>query len=58
MGRYALGRVHVSGEQVFESEPTQDSLQSHYLTISDDNLVRAIDMMRFDVGDTEIWVKK
>jgi hypothetical protein len=28
------------------------------MTISDDDLVRAIDMMRFDVGETEIWVKK
>jgi hypothetical protein len=34
------------------------ALQSLYLTISDDDLIRAIDMMRFDVGDTEIWVKK
>jgi len=34
------------------------SLQSLYMTISDDDLVRAIDMMRFDVGETEIWVKK
>jgi hypothetical protein len=28
------------------------------MTISDDDLVRAIDMMRFDIGETEIWVKK
>lgn len=34
------------------------SLQSLYMTISDDDLIRAIDMMRFDVGETEIWVKR
>ncbi len=34
------------------------SLQSLYMTISDDDLVRAIDMMKFDTGETEIWVKK
>ena len=26
--------------------------------IFDDDLIRAIDMMSFDVADTEIWVKK
>ena len=34
------------------------ALQSLYLTISDDDLIRAIDGMQFDVGETEIWVKK
>jgi hypothetical protein len=34
------------------------SLQSLYMTISDHDLVRAIDMMRLDVGETRIWVKK
>ena len=34
------------------------SLQSLYMTISDDDLIRAIDTMRFDVGETAIWVKK
>ena len=34
------------------------SLQSLYMTISDDDLIRAIDMMKFDKGETEIWVKK
>ena len=34
------------------------SLQSLYMTISDDDLIWAIDTMRFDVGETEIWVKK
>ncbi|GEM_PF-5479724 len=34
------------------------SLQSLYMTISDDDLVRAIDMTRLDVRETEIWVKK
>jgi hypothetical protein len=34
------------------------SLHSLYMTVSDDDLVRAIDMMRFDIGETEIWVKK
>lgn len=33
------------------------ALQSLYLTISDEDLIRAIDMMRFDIGETEIWVK-
>ncbi len=33
-------------------------LQSLYLPISDDDLIRAIDMMQFDTGNTEIWVKK
>ena len=36
----------------------QKALQSLYLTISDDDLTQAIDMMKFDVRDTEIWVKK
>ncbi len=34
------------------------ALQSLYLSISDDDLVRAIDTMQFDTGETEIWVKK
>lgn len=34
------------------------SLQSLYMTISDEDLIRAIDMMRCDIGETEIWVKK
>jgi len=29
-----------------------------YLTISDDYLIRAIDGMKFDIEETEIWVKK
>jgi hypothetical protein len=29
-----------------------------YLTLSDDDLVGAIDMMKFDIGETEIRVKK
>jgi hypothetical protein len=35
----------------------KESLQSLHMTISEDDLIRAIDMMRFDVGDREIWVK-
>jgi hypothetical protein len=34
------------------------SLQNLYLTLSDDDLIRVIDMMKFDIGDTEIRVKK
>ncbi len=34
------------------------ALQSLYTSISDKDLVKAIDMMQFDTGDTEIWVKK
>ena len=30
------------------------SLQSLYMTISDDDLIRAIDMMKFYTGETEI----
>ena len=36
----------------------KESLRSLYVTISDDDPVRAIDMMRFDVGETEFWVKR
>jgi len=32
------------------------SLQSLYLTISDADLIAAIDRMRFDKGETEMWV--
>jgi hypothetical protein len=34
------------------------SLQGVYMTISDDDLIRCIDMMKFDIGETEIRVKK
>ncbi|MFC1833832.1 hypothetical protein ACFL2Q_03740 [Thermodesulfobacteriota bacterium] len=31
-------------------------IQSLYLTISDADLLAAIDAMEFDTGETEIWV--
>ncbi len=34
------------------------TLQSLYLTIIDEDLIMAIDMMKFDTGNTEISVKK
>ena len=34
------------------------SLQSLYLTLSDDDLIKAIDMMMFDIGETDIRVTK
>jgi len=34
------------------------TVQKLYLALSDDDLVRAIDMMQFDAGETEIWLKK
>jgi len=34
------------------------SLQSLYLTLSDDDLIKVIDMMKFDIGETEIRVTK
>jgi integrase len=33
-------------------------VRSVYLSISDEDLVREIDRMRFDLGETEIWVQK
>jgi hypothetical protein len=30
------------------------SLQSLYLTLSDEDLIKAIDMMKLDVGETEM----
>jgi integrase len=33
-------------------------LRSVYLTAGDHDLVREIDMMRFDIGETEIWLEK
>ena len=36
----------------------QKSLQSICVTISEDDLIRTIDMMKFDTGETEIRVKK
>jgi len=33
-------------------------LQSFYLTLRNGDLIEAIDMMKFDVGEMEIWVKK
>jgi len=33
-------------------------VRSLYVTISDEDLVREIDRMRFDMGETEIWVQK
>lgn len=32
------------------------SLQSLYLTLSDDNLMKAIDIMKFDIRETKIRV--
>ena len=34
------------------------SLQSLYLTLSDDHLVKAIDMMKFHIDETEIRVRR
>jgi hypothetical protein len=34
------------------------SLQNLYLTLSDKDLIRAIDMMKFDTGETEMRVRK
>jgi hypothetical protein len=34
------------------------TLQALYLTISDEDLLAAIDMMKFDVGETDIRTKK
>ncbi len=36
----------------------KESLKSFYITISDADPIRAIDMMKFDTGDTEIGVQK
>jgi integrase len=33
-------------------------VRSLYVTISDEDLVQEIDRMRFDLGETEIWVQK
>jgi hypothetical protein len=33
-------------------------LQALYLTISDEDLLAAIDMMKFDVGETDIRTKR
>jgi hypothetical protein len=33
-------------------------VRSLYVSISDEDLVGEIDRMRFDVGETEIWVQK
>jgi len=43
--------IHGNGDK-------KKSLQSLSMIISDDDLVRAIYMMRFDIGETEIWVMK
>ncbi len=37
---------------------TKKALQRLYMSISDADLVKAIDMMQFDTGETEIYVKK
>lgn len=34
------------------------SLQNPYPTLRDDDMIKAIDMMKFDTGGTEIRVKK
>jgi len=34
------------------------AVQSVYLSISDDDLIKTIDMMKFDIGETEIWGKR
>lgn len=33
-------------------------VRSLYVSISDEDLVKEIDRMRFDLGETEIWVQK
>ncbi len=33
------------------------SLQTLYLTLSDDDPIQVIDMMKLDINETEIWVQ-
>jgi hypothetical protein len=33
-------------------------LENLYLTLSDDDLIQVIDMMKFDIGETEIRVSR
>lgn len=40
--------ITTDGGHDFEARGKKKSLQSLYLTISDDYLIRAIDMMQFD----------
>jgi hypothetical protein len=42
----------------FSHDEEKKSLQSLCMTISDDDLGRAIDIMKFDRGETEIRVKR
>lgn len=35
----------------------RNPLQKFYLTLSDDDLIQVIDMMKFDIGATEIRVQ-
>ncbi len=57
-----LPRYTISPAYIADAIPghgdEKKSLQGLYMTISDVDLVRAIDMMRFDVEETQIWAKK
>jgi len=54
----ARSRAHPAIAAILGDGDKKKSLPGLYMTIRDDDLVRAIDMTRFDVGETEIWAKK
>ena len=43
---------------VFSHGERNQPLPGLYMTLSDDNLIATIDMMKFDTGETEIRLKK
>jgi hypothetical protein len=44
-------------DAILGHEGKRKSLQSPNMTLSDEDLIKAIDMMKFDIRETEIWVK-
>jgi|GEM_PF-626394 len=49
--------VHpVTADMIVGHGNRKKDVQSLYLTVSDGDLVTAIDRMKYDSGDTEIWV--
>lgn len=50
-------RFHpVIADMIVRHGNRKKDVQSLYLTVSDADLVAAIDSMKFDSGETEIWV--
>jgi hypothetical protein len=53
---YVVESYPAIADSILEHGDKKKSLQSLYLTIGDQDLLDAIARMKFDSGETEIWV--